>query len=60
MESTPSVASLGTFGDTLTVLSVPYEPNETPVYPIYNDGDTANTLPGATDRVSPSSAWISR
>lgn len=45
LESTPTFASLGTFGDTLTVLSVPYEPNESPVYPIYNDGDTLPTYP---------------
>lgn len=45
MESTPTFASLGTFGDTLTVLSVPYSPNEAPVYTIYNDGDTLPTYP---------------
>ncbi len=45
IESTPTFASLGTFGDTLTVLSVPYEPTESPVYPIYNDGDTLPTYP---------------
>lgn len=45
MESTPTFASLGTFGDTLSVLSVPYEPNESPVYPIYNDGDPSPTYP---------------
>ncbi len=45
MESTPTFASLGTFGDTLSVLSVPYEPNEAPVYSIYNDGDTLPTYP---------------
>lgn len=43
--STPVFASLDTRGDTLTVLSVPYEPNEAPVYPIYNDGDTLPTYP---------------
>jgi prepilin-type N-terminal cleavage/methylation domain-containing protein len=38
MESTPVFASVATFGDTLSILSVPYEPNESPVYSIYNDG----------------------
>jgi prepilin-type N-terminal cleavage/methylation domain-containing protein len=38
MESTPVFASVGGFGDTLSILSVPYEPNESPVYSIYNDG----------------------
>ena len=38
MESTPVFASVGTFGDTLSILSVPYTPNESPVYSIYNDG----------------------
>ncbi len=45
MESTPTFASLGTFGDTLSVLSVPYSPNEAPVYTIYNDGDTLPNYP---------------
>jgi len=45
MESTPTFASLGTFGDTLSVLSVPYEPNEAPVYAIYNDGGGSPTYP---------------
>lgn len=38
MESTPTFSSLGSFGDTLSVLSVPYTPNEAPVYPIFDDG----------------------
>lgn len=38
-------ASMDTFGDTLSILSVPYEPNEAGVYPIYNDGDTLTTYP---------------
>jgi len=45
MESTQNFASLGTFGDTITILSVPYEPDEAPVYPIFNDGDTLPTYP---------------
>ncbi len=45
IESTPTFASLATFGDTLSVLSVPYEPNESPVYPIYDDGDTLPNYP---------------
>lgn len=38
IESTPVFASVGGFGDTLSILAVPYEPNESPVYSIYNDG----------------------
>lgn len=45
IESTPTFASLGSFGDTLSILSVPYTPNEAPVYTIYNDGDTLPTYP---------------
>lgn len=45
MESTPTFASLGSFGDTLSVLSVPYAPTEAPVYTIYNDGDTLPNYP---------------
>lgn len=45
LASTPTFASLGTFGDTISVLSVPYEPTEAPVYSIYNDGDTLPTYP---------------
>jgi hypothetical protein len=43
--STTVFASMDTFGDTLSVLSVPYEPTEAGVYPIYNDGDTLTTYP---------------
>jgi prepilin-type N-terminal cleavage/methylation domain-containing protein len=43
--STPVFASIDGWGDTLSVLSVPYDPNEAPVYPIYNDGDTLPTYP---------------
>lgn len=43
--STPVFASVDTYGDTLSILSVPYEPNEAGVYPIYNDGDTLPTYP---------------
>jgi type II secretory pathway pseudopilin PulG len=45
MTSTSVFASMDTNGDTLSVLSVPYAPNEAPVYPIYNDGDTLPTYP---------------
>lgn len=38
IESTPVFASVAGFGDTLSILAVPYTPNESPVYPIYNDG----------------------
>lgn len=43
--STPVFASIDGFGDTLSVLSVPYEPDEAPVYPIHDDGDTLPTYP---------------
>jgi type II secretory pathway pseudopilin PulG len=43
--STTVFASLDTYGDTLSVMSVPYEPAEAGVYPIYNDGDTLTTYP---------------
>lgn len=43
--STPVFASMDTYGDTLSILSVPYQPAEAPVYPIYNDGDTLPTYP---------------
>lgn len=45
MESTPTFASLGSFGDTLSVLSVPYTPNEAPVYSIFDDGGVDPTYP---------------
>ena len=45
MESTPVFASVATFGDTLSILSVPYEPNESPVYSIYNDGGASPDYP---------------
>jgi prepilin-type N-terminal cleavage/methylation domain-containing protein len=45
IESTPTFASLGTFGDTISILSVPYEPTEAPVYSIVDDGDTLPTYP---------------
>ncbi len=38
LTSTPVFASLDSRGDTVTVLSVPYTPDEAPVYTIYNDG----------------------
>ena len=38
IESNPVFATLGAFQDTLSVLSVPFEPSEAPVYTIYNDG----------------------
>lgn len=43
--STPVFASIDGYGDTLTVLTVPYEPDEAPVYPIFDDGDTLPTYP---------------
>ncbi len=43
--STPVFASMDTFGDTLTALSVPFDPTEAGVYPIFNDGDTLPTYP---------------
>ncbi len=45
IESTPTFGSLGTFNDTLSVLSVPYTPAEAPVYTIYDDGDTLPNYP---------------
>lgn len=45
IESTPVFASVGSFNDTLTVISVPFEPNEAPVYPIYNDGGVDPNYP---------------
>lgn len=45
LTSTPGFASIDTRGDTLTVLSVPYEPDEADVYPIFDDGDTLPTYP---------------
>lgn len=45
LESTPVFGSLGTFGDTVSILSVPFEPNEAPVYPIFDDGDTLPNYP---------------
>ncbi|MEP6834709.1 MAG: prepilin-type N-terminal cleavage/methylation domain-containing protein [Gemmatimonas sp.] len=45
IESTPVFASVAGFGDTLSILSVPYEPNESPVYSIYNDGGASPTYP---------------
>ena len=45
IESTPVFASVAGFGDTLSILSVPYEPNESPVYSIYNDGGSNPDYP---------------
>ncbi len=45
MENTPDFGSVGTFGDTLSMLSVPYAPDEAPVYPIFDDGDTLPNYP---------------
>lgn len=45
IESTPVFASVGTFGDTLSILSVPYTPNESPVYSIYDDGGASPDYP---------------
>ena len=38
LESNPVFASLDASGDTLSILSVPYEPDESPVYAIWDDG----------------------
>lgn len=43
--STTVFASMDTFGDTLSILSVPYEPTEAGVYPIFNDGSALTTYP---------------
>lgn len=45
MESTPVFSSVAGFGDTLSILSVPYEPLEAPVYSIYNDGGASPDYP---------------
>ena len=45
LTSTPVFASMDSRGDTVSVLSVPFLPNEAAVYPIYNDGDTLPTYP---------------
>lgn len=45
IESNPVFATLGSFQDTLTVLSVPFEPEEAPVYSIYNDGGADPNYP---------------
>lgn len=46
IESTPVFASIDAKGDTLSILSVPYDPNEAPVYSIWNDGGAATFYPG--------------
>ncbi len=47
--STPVFSALGTLGDTVSVLSVPFSPKEAAVYPIFDDGDTLpNYPPGGT------------
>ncbi len=49
MVGTPVFSALGATGDTVSVLSVPFEPDEAPVYPIFDDGDTLpNYPPGGT------------
>lgn len=46
IESTPVFGTLGTFGDTISILSVPYEPLVAPTYRFdAMDGDTINPLP---------------
>ncbi len=45
MESSTTFASLATFNDTISVLSVPYAPAEAPVYSIYDDGNASPTYP---------------
>ncbi len=49
IESTPTFGTVGSFGDTLSILSVPFTNVEAPVYPIFDDGDTLpNYPPGGT------------
>ncbi len=45
IESTPTFGTLGSFGDTLSILSVPFTTVEAPVYPIFDDGDTLPNYP---------------
>ena len=45
MVGTSVFSALGTVGDTISVLSVPFEPTEAPVYPIFDDGDTLPNYP---------------
>lgn len=45
MVGTPVFSALGAFGDTVSVLSVPFDPHEAPVYPIYDDGDPTPNYP---------------
>ncbi len=46
IESTPVFGTLGTFGDTVSILSVPYDPLVAPTYRFdAMDGDTINPLP---------------
>jgi prepilin-type N-terminal cleavage/methylation domain-containing protein len=45
IESTPVFGTLGSFQDTLSIISVPFAPNEAPVYPIYDDGGANPTYP---------------
>lgn len=46
IESTPVFGTLGTFGDTISILSVPYDPLVAPTYRFdAMDGDTINPLP---------------
>jgi type II secretory pathway pseudopilin PulG len=45
MVGTAVFSALGSVGDTVSVLSVPFEPQEAPVYPIFDDGDTLPNYP---------------
>ncbi len=45
MVGTSVFSALGAAGDTISVLSVPFDPNEAPVYPIFDDGDTLPNYP---------------
>lgn len=45
IESTPTFGTIGSFGDTLSLISIPFTNVEAPVYPIYNDGDTLPNYP---------------
>jgi prepilin-type N-terminal cleavage/methylation domain-containing protein len=43
--STPTFGTVGSWGDTLSILSVAYTNVEAPVYTIYDDGDTLPNYP---------------
>ncbi len=45
IESTPTFGTIGSFGDTLSLISIPFTTVEAPVYPIHDDGDTLPNYP---------------